>query len=143
MQEFKIRKAVIKDAEQIVFLLEELGYPNTLALVQSKLANLSKSNKDTVIIAEKDNKVIGIGHLHIAELFHQPGQLGRVMALVVKSDYRGHGVGEKLMESLETIARNSGCVKIEVTSGIHRNGAHAFYKNLGYTEKPKRFIKQL
>lgn len=143
MEEIKIREVVAKDAEQIVFLLEELGYPNTLTLLQKKITTLAKSNSDTILVAEADGKVIGVAHLHIAELFHQKGCLGRAMALVVANDHRRLGVGEKLMASLETMARKSGCVKMEVTSSTHRSGAHVFYKRLGYREKRRRFIKEL
>jgi N-acetylglutamate synthase-like GNAT family acetyltransferase len=139
VEEIKIREVVAKDAEQIVFLLEELGYPNTLTLVQKKITTLAKSNSDTILVAEADGKVIGVAHLHIAELFHQKGCLGRAMALVVANDC----VGEKLMASLETMPRKSGCVKMEVTSGTLRSGAHVFYKRLGYREKRRRFIKEL
>lgn len=141
MAEFTIKKAVIEDANQIAGLLKELGYPNTSAFAQSKIAELSKSDNDTVLIAEINDRIIGVAHLHIAELFHEPGRLGRVMAIVVTSNYRQSGVGQKLITSLETIARNAGCTKMEITSGIHRDGAHTFYKKLGYTEKPRRFGK--
>jgi GNAT superfamily N-acetyltransferase len=134
---------VSQDAEQIADLLKQLGYPNTSSFVQAKLAALSKSSNDVVLVAEMGSRVAGVGHLHIAELFHQPGYSGRVMALVVSDAYRRHQVGRMLMMSLETIARNSGCIKMEVTSGIQRDDAHAFYKSLGYTEKPRRFIKFL
>jgi GNAT superfamily N-acetyltransferase len=53
------------------------------------------------------------------------------------------GVGKALMSSLETAAQEAGCTKIEITSGTQRDGAHAFYTRLGYSEKPKRFLKSL
>jgi len=143
MGELKIRRPVAQDADQIAGLLKELGYPHNAEFAKSKIAELSKSESDTVLVAEVDGKVIGVAHLHIAELFHEPGRLGRVMALVVTNNHRSAGVGRKLMMSLETIARNSGCIKMEITSAIHRNDTHAFYKSLGYTEKPRRFIKLL
>ena len=124
-------------------LLKELGYPDTSSLTKTKIAKLTKSKNDTVLVAEVDGKVIGLAHLHVAELFHEPGKLGRIMALVVNKKYRKVGVGHKLMVSLETIARKAGCTKMEVTSSVHRSEAHKFYQKLGYFEKPKRFIKML
>ncbi len=141
MEEFTIRKAVVEDADQIVGLLKELGYQNKPEFAQSKIAELSQGDKDFVLVAEMDGKVIGVAYLHIVELFYEPGRLGRIMAFVVTNNYRRLGVGRKLMTSLETMARNAGCIMMEITSGIHRNDAHAFYKKLGYTEKPRRFVK--
>jgi GNAT superfamily N-acetyltransferase len=65
------------------------------------------------------------------------------MALVVADCARRSGVGKRLVRSLEKLARDAGCVKMEVTSGAHREGAHAFYGELGYIEEPKRFVKVL
>jgi len=47
------------------------------------------------------------------------------------------------MDFLESIALEVGCTNMELTSSNHHKGAHKFYKNLGYTEKPKRFLKKL
>ena len=138
-----LRKAVVKDAKRIADLLKELGYPNIPAFAKSKISRLSKSKNDSVLVAEINREVIGAAHLHIAELFHEPGRLGRIMALVITKNCRQQGIGQKLMASLETIARKAGCIKMEVTSAVHRDSAHIFYKKLGYSEQPKRFVKPL
>lgn len=142
-ERLRIRKMVAEDAFQIAGLLTELGYPNTPAFAETKIAKLSRSSSDTVLVAEVDGKVVGAAHLHIAELFHEPGRLGRIMTLVVTKNHRGCGVGRKLMNSLETTGRKTGCIKMEITSGGYRGDAHTFYKGLGYVERPKRFVKVL
>jgi GNAT superfamily N-acetyltransferase len=65
------------------------------------------------------------------------------MAMVVKNKYRRLGIGRELLIALETSARQRGCVRIELTSGIHREDAHTFYEAQGYSEKRKRFVKVL
>ena len=142
-KEIKIRKVKVQDAKSISGLLKELGYPSSIPFTKNKILKLVKSKNDFVLVAEADSKVIGVVHLHIAELFHESGKLGRIMALVVNKKYRQAGVGHKLMISLEAIARKAGCTKIEITSASHRKDAHKFYLGLGYFEKPKRFIKML
>jgi N-acetylglutamate synthase-like GNAT family acetyltransferase len=142
-QEIKIRKVGFKDAKLISGLLKELGYPNPSSFAKDKILKLVKSKNNFVLVAEVNSEVIGVTHLHIAELFHEAGKLGRIMALVVNKKYRQAGVGHRLMLSLETIARKKGCTKIEITSALHRKDAHKFYQGLGYFEKPKRFIKIL
>jgi N-acetylglutamate synthase-like GNAT family acetyltransferase len=143
MSAFIIREALAKDADPIADLLKELGYPSTAAFARHKIAALSASASDTVLVAEGQGRVVGVAHLHLAELFHEKGLLGRVMAIVVNEEARQAGVGTKLMSSLEELARDTGCVKMEVTSGIQRDWAHAFYRKLGYIEEPKRFVKVL
>jgi N-acetylglutamate synthase-like GNAT family acetyltransferase len=143
MEKIAIRRAVVEDAREIVALLTELGYPNPLSLVKAKIKILIRSKTDLIYVAEIKGRIIAVVHLHIIELFHQPGRLGRVMALVVKSEHQRHGVGMRIMADLEVIAENHGCVRMEVTSRLHRDGAHSFYEKIGYHEKPKRFIKEL
>ena len=103
----------------------------------------SKSKIDSVFVAGIEGKVVAFVHLHIAKMLHEPGKLGRVIANVVSKDYLRAGVWRKLMDFLESIALEVGCTKMELTSSNHRKRAHKFYKNLGYTEKPKRFLKNL
>ncbi len=143
MEEFTIRKAVVENADQIAVLLGGLGYPNTPAFAKSKIVKLSKSSSDSVFVAEADNRVVAVAHLHIAELLHEPGRLARIIAVVVTNNYLRRGVGRKFVALLETISRDTGCTKMELTNSIHRKGAHAFYKSLGYIEEPKRFVKVL
>ncbi|KPL19643.1 MAG: hypothetical protein AMJ92_02175 [candidate division Zixibacteria bacterium SM23_81] len=143
MSAFTIKEALAKDAGPIADLLKELGYARTLAFARRKITVLSRSDSDTVLVAEVQGRVVGLAHLHLAELFHEKGLLGRVMAIVVNKEARQAGVGTKLMSSVEKLARDAGCVKMEVTSGIQRDWAHAFYRKLGYIEEPKRFVKVL
>ena len=143
MANFIIREAVDQDADQIAGLLKALGYPKTPDFVRQKMAALSQNAGDFLLVGEASGRVIGVAHLHVAELFHEAGRLGRIMALVVTDHARRSGVGRSLMRSLERLARDAGCVKMEVTSGAHREGAHAFYESLGYLQEPKRFVKVL
>jgi GNAT superfamily N-acetyltransferase len=75
-------------------------------------------------------------------LFHTPGYLARITALVVAATARGIGVGRALLAATEAYAWSTGCVRIEVTSGDHRPDAHAFYERLGYHVDERRFIKR-
>ena len=143
MKEVNIRKAVVGDTRKIAILLKELGYPNTIKFAKAKITELSKSKIDFVFVAEIEGKVVAFVHLHIAKMLHEPGKLGRVMAIDVSKDYKRVGIGKKIMAFLEEKARGAGCTKMELTSSTHRRGAHKFYKNLGYIEKPKRFLKKL
>jgi len=52
--------------------------------------------------------------------------------VVVASDARSMGVGQRLMEAIGDIARRARCYKIALTSNISRTGAHRFYERLGW-----------
>ncbi len=52
--------------------------------------------------------------------------------LVVDAEWHRKGIGSRLMEKVEAIARERNCIFIEFCSSSFRTGAHAFYKEAGY-----------
>ena len=143
MRGLVIRQASKADAPSIGVLLGELGYPQRAGFVEDKISLLARQEDDSTLVAELDGEIVGVAHLHVAPVLHESGHLGRVTALVVTRDRRHMGIGKALMSSLDTAARQAGCTKMEITSGTQRDGAHEFYKHLGYCQKPKRFLKSL
>jgi N-acetylglutamate synthase-like GNAT family acetyltransferase len=138
----KIRSAKTSDAGKIADLLAQLGYVASPTLVVSKITVLASSPNDVVLVAENEGIIVGVISLHVTELFHAPGRIGRITALVIASDRRGEGVGKLLTEAADAFFRSTGCVRAEVTSGDHRSEAHAFYQAQGYMPDERRFIKR-
>jgi len=146
-----IRFAVEVDADAISFLLGELGHPLEAARVVEKLAALRGSSLDRVWVAEFPPDVppdgrrglAGLLSFHAFPMFHTPGNLGRITALVVHPGLRGKGIGRRLVAVAERFARDCGCERLELTSGAHRHDAHRFYTTLGFSPRPVRFVKDL
>jgi len=63
-----------------------------------------------------------------------------VMGLVVAEPWHGRGVGRHLMAAAEQSARAAGVGSVRLRSGIHREGAHAFYLGLGYREQKRQAV---
>lgn len=137
-----IREATAQDAPYIVGLMEQLGYGATIDLIQAKLALLQESAQDIVLVATVNGIVSGVISLHITELFHAAGRIGRITSLVVDSGHREGGVGAALVSKADDYFLSKGCVRAEVTSGDHRPIAHAFYQAQGYVSDERRFIKR-
>jgi GNAT superfamily N-acetyltransferase len=137
-----IRLAETSDASKIAKLLAELGYVGSPALVISKITVLAGSPNDLVLVAENEGIIAGVISLHVTELFHAAGRIGRITALVIASDKRGEGIGKLLTEAADSFFRSTGCVRAEVTSGDHRPEAHAFYETQGYMPDERRFMKR-
>jgi GNAT superfamily N-acetyltransferase len=138
-----IRYARVEDAGGIADLLRELGYPNSVDFVRRKLRQLGQSDRDRVLVCTADSRVVGLASLHVLPLLHQEGNMCRATAVAVTEARRGQGIGRKLMQSAEAFARSNGCIRMEVTSGAQREGAHAFYGRLGYEGTSRRFVKVL
>ncbi|WP_035847150.1 GNAT family N-acetyltransferase [Kitasatospora azatica] len=55
------------------------------------------------------------------------GRLLLVDDLVTDPEARSAGVGERLVVELDLRARQAGCVRIELDSGVSNHGAHRFF----------------
>src|SRR5262249_40317193 len=67
----------------------------------------------------------------------------RVTGLVVSTQHRGRGVGEKLLAGAADFAREHHCSGIEITSAEHRLDAHRFYQRIGFSPTSFRFFQAL
>lgn len=137
-----IRAAEISDVDKVAALLKQLGYIASAGLVENKIAMLTASPNDRVLVGENEGIIAGVISLHVTELFHAAGRIGRITALVIASDMRAKGIGKLLIEAADTFFRSTGCVRAEVTSGDHRPDAHAFYEAQGYMPDERRFMKR-
>lgn len=143
MKDFQIRLCTEDDYESVVELLKQL-WPTmqfndeTLQIVYK---NALQSDKQILIVGLIDGKVIGFCSLTIKNNLWQAGNLGHVDELIVDKDFRGQGIGKKLMDEITTIARGYTCKRIELDSGFHRKEAHQFYENLGYENRAYVFSK--
>lgn len=52
--------------------------------------------------------------------------------VIVSSAHRGLGIGRRLFQELEAIAKSRGCAYIMFVSSMHRKEAHRFYESIGY-----------
>lgn len=138
----RVRDASLADATQISVLLEQLGYVISPQRVRAKLAVLNASSADRILVAQQGEQLLGVISLHTLELFHQPGRLGRITALVIDEDTQGQGIGARLVAAADDYFLEQGCVRAEVVSGDQRVAAHGFYQDRGYALDERRFVKR-
>ncbi|GLC24654.1 GNAT family N-acetyltransferase [Roseisolibacter agri] len=138
-----VRHAEIADAPEIAACLAVLGYDTPPALVAERLTAFAASDVDVVLVAggAPGAALHGVVSAHALPLFHTTGRLVRLTALAVRGEAQGRGVGRALVQAAEAWAWRVGARRVEVTSGDHRPGAHAFYQALGYALDERRFIK--
>lgn len=137
---YAIRPACDADAQRLVPLIAELGYAITVDRLREKLAAIEASRIDHALVAVEGERLLGCIALHVLPLFHAEGNLGRITALVVAASKRGQGIGHALMASSHAWFETRGCVRVEVTSGDHREDAHRFYARQGYARQGQRLL---
>lgn len=130
-----IRDAAKNDAPALAILLAQMGsvYKRTAEEIENRIDTF-KNSEDQLLVAETDNKVVGVIAFGCYDQFRLQGCCCHIDTLVIDAPYRGKGVGKKLMAQAEAYAHKRGATEIETTSANHRiiDGTHAFYKALGY-----------
>ncbi|TZG41133.1 GNAT family N-acetyltransferase [Halomonas eurihalina] len=139
----RLRAPIAEDAPDLVLLFAELGYVVREQTVRDNIRSLSNGSADRAWVAEAPNGLLGLVSVHLTPLFHAPGHLGRITSLVVYSHARGRGIGSLLVRQAQDYCRKSGCERIELTSGDHREKAHRFYESLGFQVCSQRYVNAI
>ena len=142
MSELLIREARPGDADALVGLIAQLQFQVDSAGVAERLQLLA-GNDEPVLVAERGGSLVGMLDWHVMPTVHRPRPVGRIVTLVVDSKCRGQGIGTALMAQAEVRLRARGCKKMEVTSNMRLERAHAFYEGYGLERSSVRFAKDL
>lgn len=126
-----IRELIRDDVRFVPPLMHELGYPLDEEEVLFNLDQIRLRN-GIILVAECDGKVVGclsaVVNAGLAE-----GVFGEIVSLVVTREYRGTGIGGRLVKQAEDWFRPQ-VRKIRVRANSIRLEAHRFYKSLGFKE---------
>ncbi|MBI3842272.1 MAG: GNAT family N-acetyltransferase [Thaumarchaeota archaeon] len=83
-----------------------------------------------IYVAISDSKVVGAATIFIEPKFiHRGGYVGHIEDVVVRKEYQGKGIGEKLVRKLLEYAQNSGCYKTILDC---KDEVKPFYERLGF-----------
>lgn len=127
MESFKIREALVEDAEQIIAYTKiiggetdnltfgKAGFPITLEQEEKFLKRVHDDKTSVHLIACKNGEIIGDGSLS-----GLPRRMGHraELGLTVRRDYWNQGIGKALMKELIKYAKGNGIeiVNLEVRS---------------------------
>ena len=141
--EVVLREATVADAPVLALLLGELGYPVGDAALGPRMERMLARDDQKVLIAENTSGALGLLALHVFPVLAYDRDLALIMALVVTERARGLGVGRKLIDRAEAIARSLGASRLMVTTHVRRADAHAFYERLGFEFTGRRYVRAI
>lgn len=101
---------------------------------------LNKSNTYVYVVEEvATSKLIGTGKILIEYKFHNKGKsVSHIEDIVVDKNYRGHGIGKKIMEYLNNIAEKNKCYKCVLN---YTSDNEEFYKKCDFKYKNIQMCK--
>ncbi len=120
-----IRDAVKKDFSQIVSIIN-LGAKEGLLLKRTKKDISSQIKENDVIVAQDDEKIVGI---IILDFYSR--RLSELRSIYVLSDYRKMGVGSMLVEALKKKAKSK---KVKELITITLKEKISWFKKFGFNE---------
>ena len=127
-----IRPAKLEDSLAIAVLCGQLGYPSTVEAVQNRLAQIVGLEDHAVFVAvHSEAGVVGWVHVYISYLLERDPQ-SEIGGLVVSEAHRRSSAGSLLMQQAEKWTSQHGGQAVCLRSNLVREGAHAFYRRIGY-----------
>ncbi len=118
-----------------------LGYDIVPDELSSRIEEMQKHGEYRIIVAVENDDVIGFIGVHLGLAFEITGKVVRIIALAVKSDCQGKGIGTKLVAEAELFAKENSVSVVGVNSGLKRELAHKFYEKQGFSRKGYSFTK--
>ncbi len=138
-----IRPLVSSEFPQACELLRELNPDVPEEVMQERLATLLRDHSHYELIgAFVDKELVGLAGGWIATKLWC-GRYLEIDNLVVSAAQRYSGIGTKLIEHLEAMARTHDCKVMVLDSYTSNQASHRLYHRLGYEIWGFHFIKPL
>ena len=133
MTDVKIREITEQDLSKgFLESLDSLRKASNLSQKKAReILDKIKSNPNHIIyVAELDSKIVGATTLFIEPKFiHEGGLVGHIEDVVVRKEYQGTGIGQKVVKALLAYAKKQGCYKtvLDCTDDLV-----PFYEKMGF-----------
>ncbi len=139
-----IRDYKDKDILGICDLMKcSLGYDVVCDELLNRIERMQNHGEYKIFVAVDNGVVLGFIGLHLGLAFEISGRVMRIIALAVAPNFKGKGIGTKLVLEAEKFAKNSNVTLIGVNSGLEREPAHKFYEKQGFLRKGYSFTKTI
>ena len=128
MKAFEIRPARQTDIDAIM-AIEVAAFASTAWPIESMQSELAPSKSRHYLVAEIANQIVAYAGCSAIPKSHAD-----VMTIAVDDTHRGLGIGEQLMNSLITIAREKSCTEMFLEVRADNQVAQSLYKKLGFVQ---------
>lgn len=148
-----IRKAKIEDYKQIIELYKELYdaekifdenlsnmyEPSDTEIIKNRI----KSRKEIFLVAEENNKIVGLIDGYIIDNRHHIEKVGYLDHLCVRKEYQNKGIGRYLIEKFSDKMKNKNVAYLKLNAFEKNLPAISLYKKLGFKEYSIFYIKNI
>ena len=136
-----IREARVSDLQSILNLYAQL-FSNTDQAEENRgdvlpshckaFSEIDQNPDSYLLVAESSGGVLGtLALTMISNLSHRGRRWALIENVVVDEHARRSSIGTALMQYAIALAREQGCFRAVLSSSVHRETSHKFYKRLG------------
>ena len=138
------RKATVSDCEKVYGLIcdmENKGLPfdKFSAIFQEQI----NDKRYYCLINEQKHTAVGVLNLRFEQQLHHAERIAEIMEFAVDPLYRHQGIGKRMFENACQIAKECGCIQIEIACNQLRLDTHRFYLREGMHNFHFKFSKAL
>ena len=105
-------------------------------LSPDELKEMIDHPEQKLLVAEDEGEIIGAALASVdasdPEPWIQPRRFGYLQDIVVRTEFRGRGVGKLLLDGINTWAKEQGLAELELHVWHKNHRALVFYRSLGY-----------
>jgi GNAT superfamily N-acetyltransferase len=143
-----IRPATVTDLPGIIHVfMGDDGSPkgdvwndDTRPAYEAAFAQIAADPNQHLLVVEMDGAVIGTCQITLIPGLVARGRLrAKLESVHVRPEWRGGGIGERLVRHAIAHARSHGAGIVELTSNKTRLAAHRFYARLGFSQSHAGF----
>jgi len=128
-----LQKASARALKDINTLLVQLRNKTSAGGSLSELQKVTADTHAAMIVVKDDDRIVGMGTLYVITKIGE--KFGFVEDVVVDSQYRGKGLGEKIMRAIIERAKKQNVYYLALTSRPERAAANKLYQKLGFEIK--------
>lgn len=136
----KIERVNRNDFNKIISMLQDISAFVPEQHLENEIWN-NFINQDNVegFSFFKDNVLVGYGSI-VFEIKIRGGKMGHIEDIVVNEDFRGLGIGYKIIKHLVNQAKKNGCYKVSLSC---KENNIKFYEKCGFVNDGITMQKQL
>lgn len=128
-----IRPMTREDIQVVQKLAIELGYPDSVEVLQERLQELLVLPHHRLLVLDDLGPK---GWIHLEKTFSLIAPVRvQIKALVVSEKERGKGFGKSLLKEAMAWGKDSGVSTIYLSANIIRDKSHTFYLKNGFSKK--------
>lgn len=139
-----VRKGKAEDCRGIYELIcdmeeKELPWDAFSQMYREMLAD----SRHVFLVWEEETQVKGVLHLRMERQLHHAALVAEIMEFAVDKNARSNGIGGEMLTYASDLAKETGCVQIEVACNQLRKNTHRFYLREGMQNFHYKFSKSL